>query len=142
MTTEQPTPVRTPGFPIPVRLDAFVDRDRYKEFRRDLLIIAVEGGVNYWANIVEYRHSGPQPYAVLLDVAEDGEPRQHRLDLVDIHQAILAIVRGDEIKHFPASLRRRLAFQLLDGEPDAGEFDASDADCIAQVATLGEVVYG
>lgn len=137
MTTEQPIP-----FPIPVRLDAFVDRDLYREFRRDLLIIAVEGGVNYWANIAEYRHSDPDPHAVLVEVAEDGEPRQHRLDLTDIHQAIFAVVRGDEFGYFPASLRRRLAFQLLNGEPDAGEFDASDADCIAQVAVLGEIVYG
>jgi len=111
------------------------------EFLGDIIITAVEGGVGYWAMISGYRwHGVPSPVATLTEHEshKDGDPITGKLDIDSIASAIGRIVRG-EIK-----LRADL-IKLIAGASaanDGGDIDAEGADVIAQVAVLGDVIYG
>lgn len=141
------------------------------EFLTDILTIAIEGGVNYWATILEYKHSDPEPYAVLVDSedlvqddnwdwvpSEGTEP--YRVDLDVIARGVNRIVNATKKPvPFLTEAKRKVvtaASMQNDCMPDmsltdnnrsnlghyVSDIDADVADDILQVGIFGEVRYG
>jgi hypothetical protein len=102
------------------------------EFLSDVLITAVEGGINYWAQVTAYDPDDGR--AVVLD--EDGD--EFVVDGDKLATALGRIRRG-EVKYLDASVARFITEASRENE--AGDIDAGLADAIFQVAALGELVY-
>lgn len=108
-----------------------------EEWLRDLLITAVEGGINYWASVSDYR---PDEGSVTVHDEEDGDTYSVTTDT--IATAVGKFMRGENGCQFIESAGDG-QFKLsnrTNGED--GDYDAGDADCILQIACFGEVVYG
>lgn len=118
------------------------------EFLSDIITTAVEGGVNGWARVEQYQYVidgevsvfcgervGDGARATIVDV--DGGARGE-LTVDTIAAAIAKITSGT------VSVGGYVANAIMEAsrENDAGEIDAGLADTIAQVAVLGEEVYG
>ena len=124
-----------------------------------IVCTAVEGGVNYWAAVEHYRwrhfnadgtDTDPEgrimfsedTHAILRDTEdEDGEPL--RLDGPAIVRGLAKLASGS-VRCCPPSAEGSwigALGRLLAGS-DELDLDAGDADCIAQAALLGEIVYG
>lgn len=106
------------------------------QFLADLITAAVEGGVNYWAEVSAYVWDVPDPtlaYAVLHEVGDEAEADPTPLNLTTdaVARGLLLLAETDP---------RRFG-RLVDPDND-WDHDAEDADVIAQLALLGEVVYG
>lgn len=132
------------------------------EFLGDIITTAVEGGTGYWAQVSQYQWTESDGGvrravgAVVTEGAGAGETRATLHEMNDdetgykddgleltidgVATAIGKIVRG-EVKHYTAGVVFD-AVKLANDENDAGYIDADGADVIAQVALLGEVVYG
>ncbi len=139
--------------------------DERVRFLADIIVCAVEGGTNYWARAAGYRWSDEEPsttQVLLIDMEQEGEfraavrekakalghklkateaaglPGSTFLDIDAIASALGKIKRG-EAKLAPGLTA---TIKEADRENDAGDIDADGADCIAQIAAFGEVVYG
>ena len=136
-----------------------------EQFLADIIITAVEGGVNYWAQVSAYRwHSDvleggtagavANTTATLHDMEEGGE---YVLTIDSIARAFTILKDatmqhdsrfGEEALHTKDGKRlylspsRRKAYLGASAANDAGELDADDCDNIVQIAALGTVVYG
>ena len=97
----------------------------------DILVTAIEGGINYWAYIVDYQ---PANGYAKIRVTNDETDRLNQ-----------------EFEISRAKLRRGL--QLLKDSKDEGlrnihlgivseDYDSSDADACIQMAIFDEVVFG
>jgi len=134
-----------------------------QDFYNDMLMTAVEGGINYWALIPEYELSDQSvnAHAKVVDYQENdiavfdfmghvtnweaitekiekGETPVLSLTVDAIRKAVdsLALGRDDMPTRWQIQ-----ALTWLDDPQDA-DYDAGDADVIAQIALLGKVVYG
>ena len=92
----------------------------------DLLITAVEGGINHWARVREYHHTGPHRFATVTDTTDGGT---YTITPGDMRAACQKV-----LKLYPNSVAAR------DIRED--HVDADDADLIFQVACFGRAVYG
>lgn len=132
------------------------------EFLGDIITTAVEGGTGYWAQVSQYQWTerdgsvrrgvgavvtegagAGETRATLHEMNDDGDGyKAEGLDLTidKVATAIGKLVRG-EVKHYTAGTVFD-SIKMANEENDAGEIDADGADVIAQVALLGEVVYG
>ena len=120
---------------------------------RHILVTAIEGGINYWAHVLRYKHDmhkvtcecGPRCHAVIVEDADGAEPRT--IDTAAIRKAMAILYKGGGYSTRPEveapdwwKKKWRRAYQdCADGSWD---FDACDADVVVQVACFGEVVYG
>lgn len=120
---------------------------------RDILITAIEGGINYWASVLHYdpdidyatHDSGDGIHAVIVEDA-DGAKSQ-TIDTKAIRSAMSKLHKGEgyslrshvETPEWWKKKWRKAYRECADGSWD---FDAADADQIVQVAVFGEVVYG
>jgi hypothetical protein len=121
------------------------------QFLSDILVTAVEGGINYWARVAEpvfaphpdNRHNRLLVAVKVTDV--DGGRDFQRLDLTlkEIHQGIASLfdVNSDTAYAARPDIVESVRLAVETGQ-DAGEIDAEGADVIVQVALFGEVVYG
>jgi hypothetical protein len=115
-----------------------------QQFLNDVLITAVEGGINYWAAVSEYRWDGVEVASVRVHEFDE-ETGDYDKEGVMVMAGQLAgpigqiIADGSEINLADDSVARIFIANRLN---DAGEIDAGDADAIMQVAVLGDVVYG
>lgn len=123
-------------------------------FLSDLLTTAVEGGINYWCQVAEYRiwanpdaPSGElverdDPYAVVVDY--DGD--EHRIDLDVIARGINRITDGKVTYYnhgYQNTDRRMASLNRSNGQDDdLGDYDAWDADAVVQAGLFGELIYG
>ena len=121
----------------------------------DLFTTACEGGINYWCDLVEYHWSNWEGdkrvedlegfYAIVEDLEDH---KQYRLDAEALRSALITCarsVRGDKNWPGPDASSSSLLLLISDKFPHMDidvDYDAWVADCIAQVAMLGEVVYG
>lgn len=134
----------------------------------DVFTTALEGGIGYWSQAEEYRHSGPpaERYATILD----DEGTRHRIDLYTIQEGLIEarrlirLAQDAHVRNLPTSnswpkpgseffdVCERASI-LLSGRPtneDALErfeeaesmFDATAADTVVQLGLFGSVVYG
>lgn len=107
------------------------------------LITAVEGGINYWAQVSNYKWDLQDPTVASVRVHEvEADHGQfelgHDVDLDDILRGINLMLQKD------AKVSSTLKDTLLRAvfEDEAGDIDADIADCVMQFAVLGELVYG
>lgn len=125
------------------------------EFLTDCVVTAVEGGINYWATVREYDHSGLSFRGSETDVervyAYVSENESEEFGVGFLAKNLLnteAILRGlrrivgqtDDDPYTGNEVRLLILGAIM--RDDAGEIDAPVADVIAQVALLGEVRYG
>lgn len=149
-----------------------------EQFLDDVIITAVEGGINYWAYVHDYTWSDEGPTSVRVIDSEALKCEICDADLFDNRgpaEIFLgpAFVSGDDgthtpnHEHQPISVlvdRARIeeAFDIIKDFSkdvgwnevdrkraigayalnDASDIDASDADCILQIALFGSVVCG
>jgi coenzyme F420-reducing hydrogenase gamma subunit len=125
------------------------------QFLADVLTCAVEGGINYWASVSDYRwydptfedgggtaehvDGVPNAYATVHETESDGTV-SGLIGVDQVATAIRDILNGKEgirINDADVALIRE-----ANRDNDAGEIDAGIADMIVQVAMFGEVVYG
>lgn len=130
-----------------------------EQFLADILTTAVEGGINYWAQVSEYKHehSGvpvAETFAVVHEVDpdegieedEDGYAvRGLRVTIDTIAHGIQVLTTGENAgKSFTVSgadyWKQFLLSNRTNGED--GDYDADIADNILQAGLFGEVVYG
>lgn len=90
----------------------------------DIIITAVEGGINHWASVLQYSHTG-RVVATIRD--EDGQDfKLTAQKLTDASRTLL--------KLYPDSVTAQDIRQ--------DDIDADAADAIVQVACYGKIVYG
>jgi hypothetical protein len=120
-----------------------------EQFLSDVLVTAVEGGINYWAAVSDYSFTDADgndvPATVkvheMIDVGGGYEEVGVPITTKEIDAAIKRIMNlEDDIKYL-GNYTRSLVLQAS-MENDAGDIDADIADTIMQIAVLGEVVYG
>lgn len=97
-----------------------------KELAIDLLITAVEGGSNYWA---EFKNYNPVEGSVTAIDWEEDPTTEYHITAEDLIKATQELLTSGEV-----------AGWVLEGLPD--DFDSITADCVLQKAIFGEVVYG
>ncbi len=121
----------------------------------DLFTTACEGGIQYWATVEAYRHSDEDftaNRARLVDRVAVDEYGKAEASSRYVLTAELIGVTLRRVVALPASTfelsagwkSRLTALHFAAAKPyfDDLDYDATDADVLAQVATLGRVVYG
>ena len=115
---------------------------------RDILITAVEGGVNYWASVSEYKikcdDETGEIVSVTATLADEDEDKEYAVDVATIRKGMSLLHKGGGHYRKPAPewwvKKWRKAYRgCATGEWD---YDACDADCVVQAGIFGEVVYG
>ena len=121
--------------------------DTREGFLDDIIITAVEGGINYWALVTKYKHPEGGPASVIIHEttpSTSGKPVVvkpiTRLEIEAAIARILDLSVSDETLGLHAS--RRDLIRQASAHNDAGNIDADEADNIMQIAVFGEVVYG
>lgn len=127
------------------------------EFLTDVFTTAMEGGVSYWASVLEYRHT-ESPRAVLVRTEElvlDDEtmtwipgPDAEELivDLEVVARGVNRIVEG-AIEFLPEAHRALVAAasrenDMMPADGRHGDIDAGVAEHIVQAALFGAIVHG
>lgn len=103
----------------------------------DIMVCALEGGINYWCGEVEVVGEYLGEYAseqishggklVLHDAESDGEWTLTRADF--LNGVKLYVESGGHVIFDEACI-------------DTSYIDANDADCIVQLALFGEIMFG
>lgn len=137
---------------------------RNTDIEHDVFVTAIEGGVQYWAKVVEYRHSIEDWYANVIDLGRLDEHDQevalcendwHRVDRETIQRGMKVLASEtdeyrEEHRIHSRSEHARLSFALAtvvaSGFTMFGDLedmlDAGTADIIVQAGVLGEAIYG
>lgn len=103
-------------------------------FIEDVVITAIEGGINYWATSIHDEFG-----ALHFELQDTPEKGRLTVTYEMVAEAIQRLVNYEQ------TLAGSYIFDQIFGavmRHDAGGIDASGADVIVQVAALGEVVYG
>lgn len=116
-----------------------------EQFLKDVLITAVEGGINYWSAVSDY-----DPDAGTVKVHEyepdEGETDQWGYAEVGVTVDLDSIAKGIGVLNGKGEAWRTGYWaefwraNRTNGED--GDYDAEIADVIVQTALFGEVVYG
>jgi hypothetical protein len=121
-----------------------MDHTERNRFLQDVFITAIEGGINYWADIYTYRWS-TEPWEATI--RELGEPEILTINRAVINKGLRLISRavpdeegGTSIKYLSARAAADIREALR--ERDAGNIDAGLADTIVQVGLFGQVMFG
>lgn len=91
----------------------------------DLMTTAVEGGINYWAAVIDLTRD-PDLNVLKFKVTDLEDEKIYSVDSIDMLHALQALIKA-------CPWRAR----ILDGD-----YDAEDADCVVQFACFGDLVYG
>lgn len=110
------------------------------QFYKDILITAVEGGVNYWCRVSPGTY---EPDAGRVTLVEDENPKgkkrkRYALTWPSIQRAVQLVL--DPKFRIREDLRDTLRRAYVTCE--SGDIDAELADCIVQAAIYGEIVFG
>ena len=111
-------------------------------FVKDILTVAAEGGINYWADFRTARDPVDGYVAGLIDVTdvEEGKLLTDYLGFAKIWEVLGRIAWGDFDHHVGGACMVWTRKDLMDKE--VGYIDAECADVIVQLAIFGELVYG
>lgn len=102
----------------------------------DILICAVEGGINYWASVRDYRHNaGIDRDMTTVEVREDPQssaekPGWHRVNAIDLLEIL------PRIKFYSGQAKTWNIREIVENH------DAEIADIAVQIAIFDEVIYG
>lgn len=105
------------------------DRDR------DILITAIEGGINYWAAVQAYEPD--KCFARIIDT----EDEQHRHPVYNITDSIICLGLFHLVAGTVKVNRRLLQDIVATFENNECEVDAEGADCIIQAGLFNEIRY-
>ena len=109
-------------------------------FLRDVLTIALEGGIDYWAVGRRADRNPDLTYnSIELRDSEDPEAEWKKVDGDSLKAAVLRIITDDDLK-VAAHIKGEIAHAWATN--DAGMIDATTSDVIVQIACFGEIVYG
>jgi hypothetical protein len=100
-----------------------------KEQLKDIVITAIEGGVNYWAQVSQY---DPDNGSATLHEMDDDNPAA----VIKVHKVSLSTVR----KGLKLALESEHEHIRVISVSDI--LDADDADIIIQLGIFGEIIYG
>ena len=111
-----------------------------EQFLRDVLETAINGSINYWANV---RESSTDLYELTAVYGpDDNGTDKDDFEPCALSPAIIgfgikrALERNHCAKQIWSQISNAVHYQ------DAGYIDADCADVIVQLAVLGEIVYG
>src|SRR5437868_11089154 len=119
-----------------------------EEFLADILTTAIEGGINDWAAVNEYKWEGlahRDYFAVIVDAEDDDFPAT-KITIDTIAKGIGVIKswkkeKGFEPNYFGDGGSYWRQFLLADRtNGDDGDYDAIVADWIVQAGLFGEIV--
>jgi hypothetical protein len=111
----------------------------------DILTTAVESGYPWFLYQTIERDADLNVTRAVVTIDEDceGEPEEDALTIevspATISKALRAMI-GQDHRMAGSALAKLARLAILD--PEECDFDVCDADCILQLATLGQVVYG
>ena len=115
--------------------------DERIEFLTDILITAVESGIDYWAVVRNYSHERGT-----VEIAEDADesgvaPDDAEWHFVDVNVIERGLMR---IKRPEFQINKTMRGWIVTGDAtnDACDIDALAADAVIQAALFGELVYG
>lgn len=117
------------------------------EYLSDIITMAVEGGINYWADVSDYHWElevlGAERNHAEASIRDhniiDRQDKWHPLTPTEVDFAVERIRKGP-IAGLAESVRRHIV--LANAVLDACALDGELADIIVQVYIYGEVVYG
>lgn len=102
-----------------------------EETLRDIVITAVEGGINYWCQVEKWQPVSHPELILSSRFRVDNEDSTYGPWMtLDIQEFAKAVVKRAAAMGYPLN------------ENLAGALDSIDADVIMQMTLLGEVVYG
>lgn len=141
----RPSSTPTPDVRESKRLQLSTRRSPQRiEFYSDIIITAVEGGINYWAYVHNYEHetcAGTYAMVGEIEKIDDENLKEedwHRVDLDTIAKAFSHVNR-EPIKNLHEDTRTRYKKAYID--QDAGDLDAGDCDNLIQIALFKEIIY-
>lgn len=107
----------------------------------DTAQIAVEGGINYWAQAIKYKWEGlPFPELVIVNISEpDEEPMGDITITPEMIRKGMQLAMTPGILH-PESNTFRSVYSALT-EQDSSYLDADAADNVLQLGIFGKLVY-
>ena len=103
----------------------------------DIMVSALEGGINYWCREAEVVGEYLGEYAS-DQISRGGSLILHDSESSDKWELTLEKFLNGVKLYFEDGCH----VQVEDNRIDAGDIDAGDADCIIQFALFGEVVFG
>jgi len=109
------------------------------QFLRDIFIIALEGGIGYWAMSLTYNSSKYNYSSDIVDAETEEEFEEGKTINRDTIIKGLNKIVSNEIR-LNSQLMKDIAAANVTN--DAGEIDAESADCIVQAGLFGEVRFG
>ena len=129
-----------------------------EQFLADVLTTAVEGGINDWAYVSEYKHEyTPVPVAQTHAIVHEVDPNEGieededgyavrglRVD-IDVIAKGIGVIKGLDFQpnYFGDGGAYWREFLLADRtNGDDGDYDAIVADWIVQAGLFGQIVYG
>lgn len=111
-----------------------------EEFLDTIITTAIEcsslHGIRYWADVHSYKWQNGPTTATIEEMEEDGVTgtgNVFHLNREMIAKALEKIIAEKMVS-------KRLMGAIV--AEDAGDIDSDGADCIVQVACLGDIVYG
>lgn len=111
----------------------------HQEFLADVLITAVEGGINYWVDVIEdyvWQENGQMISHPRASIKPIDEERLRPLGTGQIKIGIHRILNSDLVNpQIKSQIFRAVS------EAFAGDIDATAADAIVQVALFDDIVY-
>ncbi len=122
-----------------------VRTEERNQFLADVFITAIEGGVNYWARVSDYKWKGCESdgrFSAVLNDSEGADFVDRVVDITVIDKGIDAFLAWIDTRNLgPDHYYRKFVIANLTDGVD-GDFDAQVADMIVQFGLFGEVVYG
>ena len=122
-----------------------------KELLKDLFTTAIEGGINYWADVTAYKHSINDWFATI----ETEDVTETRIDEKTILKGIKLFAKETDSERENKNIHpdsdhanlSRICVQLVNPygpvtELDFFDYDCLDADAVVQMGLFGEVIYG
>lgn len=117
-----------------------------EEAYEDILVTAVEGGINYWCSVV--RWDGSKAVGYEIEASED-KPVKHTITVATVRKGINILAKGGgydapygQPKETPQWWKDKWREAYEGCATLDWDYDAADADVIVQVGLYGEVVYG
>lgn len=111
----------------------------------DIFVTAIEGGVNYWASVSNYKWSTGdgstedlEGFSCILHDEEDEDAEPYAIDRAVIRRGY----RLAASKEWRNRIRWSSENPPLIVDEDGWDVDAGDADNILQLGIFGEIVYG
>ena len=122
----------------------------YDQFIADIFTTALEGGINYWADAIEYKWS---------DGNGNSDLQNFKAVISEIDEDLKYVINKEIVEHgyklatedfrdslcwstdYPPHKEEFFKSRIMDLD-DIWDFDAGDADMIIQLGLFNEVIFG